>query len=107
MKKHALISWQILDRIDGFEDIRDWGALHHEKLNGRGYPFGKTAQELTFNDRLLGCIDIYQALTESRPYKDGYSHEKALSIMSGMAQKGFIDKDIVTDIDRCFTNNSL
>ncbi len=107
MKGHALASWNILKRMTGLEEITSWAALHHEKLNGKGYPFGRTAAELNKFERLMGCIDIYQALTESRPYKDGYSHEKALSIMSGMAQKGFIDKDIVTDIDRCFTNNSL
>ena len=33
-------------QVDDFEEIRDWAALHHEKLNGKGYPFGKTADEL-------------------------------------------------------------
>ena len=107
MKKHAIITWQILDRIDGFEDIRDWAALHHEKLNGQGYPFGKTAKELSFNDRLLGCVDVYQALTESRPYRDGMPHSEAVKIMRSMVSGGFIDSDITDDIDICFDSSEI
>jgi len=102
MQQHALMSWQILDRIENFADIRDWAALHHEKLNGKGYPFGKTAQELNFNDRLMGCIDVYQALTESRPYREGMTHSAALAVMRDMAGGGFIDAGIVEDINRHF-----
>lgn len=43
MKNHAGYTYLMLSQVDGFEDIRDWAALHHEKLNGKGYPFGKTA----------------------------------------------------------------
>ena len=67
----------ILSEIDDFEEIRDWAAFHHERLDGTGYPFGKSAAELNTQERLLACVDIYQALTESRPYKQGMSHEKA------------------------------
>ena len=45
MKNHAGYTYLMLSQVDGFEDIRDWAALHHEKLNGKGYPFGKTADE--------------------------------------------------------------
>ena len=80
-------------RIDDFEEIRDWAALHHEKLNGKGYPFGKTADELNEPERIMACIDIYQALTEDRPYKKGLSHDKACEILDDMAQKGFVDSN--------------
>ena len=102
MKKHVLISWRILDRIEGFSDIRDWAALHHEKLNGQGYPFGKTAAELSFNDRLMGCIDVYQALTEARPYRGGMPHRDAVAVMEGMASENLIDAGITRDIDARF-----
>ena len=49
--------------------------FHHERLDGTGYPFGKTAVELNTQERMMACIDIYQALTESRPYKPvSYTH---------------------------------
>lgn len=43
----------------------------------------------------MACVDIYQALTESRPYKQGMTHEKASGILWDMVKKGWIDGDIV------------
>lgn len=94
MKNHAGYTYLILSEVNDFEEIRDWAAFHHEKLNGKGYPFGKTADELNEPERIMACIDIYQALTEDRPYKKGLSHEKTCDILDDMAQKDFIDSDI-------------
>lgn len=102
MKNHAGYTYLILSEVNDFEEIRDWAALHHEKLNGKGYPFGKTADELNEPERIMACIDIYQALTEDRPYKKGLSHEKSCDILDDMAQKGFIDSDISNKIRACF-----
>ncbi len=102
MKNHAGYTYLILSDVDDFEEIRDWAAFHHEKLNGKGYPFGKTADELNEPERIMACIDIYQALTEDRPYKKGLSHEKTCDILDDMAQKGFIDSDLSKKIRECF-----
>ena len=91
-----------MSQVDGFEDIRDWATLHHEKLNGKGYPFGKTADELNEQERIMACVDIYQALTEERPYKKGMSHEKTCDILDEMAEKGFVDADISRKMRDCF-----
>ena len=76
--------------------------MHHEKLNGSGYPFGRQADSLSPEARLLACVDIYQALSEIRPYKEGFSHRKAMEIMYGMAAQGFIDLEITQAVDACF-----
>ena len=102
MKNHADYTYLILSEVNDFEEIRDWAAFHHEKLNGKGYPFGKTAAELNEPDRIMACIDIYQALTEDRPYKKGLSHEKTCEMLDDMAQKGFVDSDISKKIRECF-----
>ncbi len=102
MKNHAGYTYLVLSEVNDFEEIRDWAAFHHEKLNGKGYPFGKTAQELNEPERMMACVDIYQALTEDRPYKKGLSHEKTCDILDDMAQKGFIDSDISKKIRECF-----
>ena len=88
--------------MNGLEDVAEWAAFHHEKLNGAGYPFGYTAERLSREDRILACMDIYQALTESRSYKKGFSHEKSIGIMREMVAGGFIDADITAAIDECF-----
>lgn len=50
------------------------------------------------------CLDIYQALTEARPYKKPYCHEDAMIIMMGLAVDGLLDRNIVNDIDNVFSN---
>ena len=56
-----------MSQVDGFEDIRDWAALHHEKLNGKGYPFGKTADE--FEGREKEVFEIYSRLNRINQHK--------------------------------------
>lgn len=99
MKNHAVASYYILSQIKEIPDIVKWACNHHEKLNGTGYPQGLTADELSFEERLMACLDIYQALTEKRPYKDGMSHEQSMSILWDMVQKNELDEKIVKDID--------
>ena len=105
MKNHAAATYRILSRMKGIPDIIGWASNHHEKLNGTGYPRGLAAEDLSFEDRLMACIDIYQALTEARPYKEGFSHEKTISIMIEMVDRGELDEKIVRDIDVAMLEN--
>ena len=98
MRDHASATRYVLRLVKGIPDIVKWASNHHEKLNGKGYPRGLTAEELSFEERLMACVDIYQALTEQRPYKDGMPHEKAIAIMQDMVDKGEIDATIVQDM---------
>jgi putative nucleotidyltransferase with HDIG domain len=106
MKNHAAATYRVLSQIDGLEDVTEWAANHHEKLDGSGYSRGLDADRLTFEDRLMACIDIYQALSETRPYKEGLAHRKAIGIMRDMARLGKIDAGIVGDLDRVFGADS-
>lgn len=98
---HALGTWDMLHGISGLEDITRWAALHHEKLDGSGYPFGYTAEQLGKHERLLACLDIYQALVEERPYKAGMPHNEAMGILRKMGAAGQLDLTIIGDIDAC------
>lgn len=92
IKSHAYYTKMILDKIENIPDISDWASNHHEKLNGNGYPRGLTSLELSEESRILCVCDIYQALTEERPYRKGLSNEKAFEILDSMACDGFICK---------------
>lgn len=102
MKDHASETYRILHSIHGLEDVAEWAANHHEKLDGTGYARGLSGVQLPFEDRLMACIDIYQALTEARPYKDGLSHRKTMRLMKRMARDGKIDPRITEDMDLVF-----
>lgn len=102
MRNHALFTRSILQEVNGLGEITTWSSCHHEKLNGRGYPDAFTKDELCFECRLLACCDIYQALTEDRPYRLGLSHEQSMGIMWEMVENGEIDASIVNDIEEEF-----
>jgi HD-GYP domain-containing protein (c-di-GMP phosphodiesterase class II) len=62
---------------------------------------------MDFNSRLLACIDIYQAVSELRPYHEERSHADTMPILQGMADKGFVDKKIVKDINEVMEKYSM
>jgi HD-GYP domain-containing protein (c-di-GMP phosphodiesterase class II) len=99
IKAHVKGTYDILSGITGFEDVCDWASNHHEKFDGTGYWFGKQAEELDFVSRLLCCTDIYQAVSEERPYHPQRGHSDTMPILWNMAQKGYIDDGIVKDFD--------
>ena len=99
MKDHVRMTWELLKDIEGFQDICVWASGHHEKLDGTGYPHGRKADEQDFNSRLMACIDIYQAVSEERPYHPRRNHEDTMRILWKTANAGKIDGNIVRDID--------
>jgi len=69
---------------------------HHEKLNGKGYPRGLSADELTLESRILALADIFEALTASdRPYKDAKTLTEAMRIIGFMVKDYELDGDLV------------
>jgi HD-GYP domain-containing protein (c-di-GMP phosphodiesterase class II) len=99
IKDHVKLTWELLSDIEGFETICQWACNHHEKLDGSGYPFGRKADELDFNSRLLANLDLYQAISEERPYHPGRNHADTMKILYEMAGTGKIDGDIVNDLN--------
>ncbi len=107
MKKHPTIGFDIL-RYTGIDlKVATEGALeHHEKLDGSGYPEGKT--KISDCGMLLGIIDCYEAITnDDRPYRSAMQPMAALQILKKDVDKGKYNKKIfetfaysLTDFDR-------
>ncbi|MHB1394785.1 MAG: HD-GYP domain-containing protein [Clostridia bacterium] len=95
IKSHSYYTRLILGKVSGMEDIAIWAANHHETLSGTGYPESIGADQLCHKSRIMAVCDIYQALTEARPYRDSMSKEKALSIIDSMVELGNIDASVV------------
>ena len=81
VKEHPGLSQEILCRVAPFRNIVERCANHHEKLDGSGYPRGLTARDLDLPTRILTVADIFDALTQSRPYRPGMSLEKTIAIL--------------------------
>lgn len=98
IKSHTYYTKLILGNTSGMEEITPWAANHHETLKGTGYPEGIGAERLCHKSRVMAVCDVYQALTENRPYRDGMKKEKALGIIDSMAETGNLDSDIIKDL---------
>jgi HD-GYP domain-containing protein (c-di-GMP phosphodiesterase class II) len=94
INRHSFDTYYILRKISGFEDIAKWAGLHHEKLDGHGYPFGSEEKDIPIEAKVITIADIFQALIQDRPYRGTLSKEKVLAIFDDMLAKHEIDKDI-------------
>jgi putative nucleotidyltransferase with HDIG domain len=80
-KQHVLLTEQILRRVPGFDGLAAIAGAHHERLDGRGYPRGLAAANLTMPMRVLAVADVYEALISERPYRPAYTSQVALELM--------------------------
>ncbi len=87
VRDHPFYTYEILNRIPGFEDLSSEAAAHHEKLDGSGYWRGWGAEQLSTFSRILAVADIYDALRAKRPYRDSLPLEKVFSIMRADAPR--------------------
>jgi putative nucleotidyltransferase with HDIG domain len=85
VKKHPFHTLEILRHIEGFGDIAEIAASHHEKLNGSGYYRNLTAARLPLPARIVAVADVFQALTSKRPQRDACPLEKAAKILRSEA----------------------
>lgn len=81
VERHPVYSMEILQRVEAFEDFTETAILHHEKLDGTGYPWKRTGDRLDRPARILAVVDIYEALTADRPYRTGLQPKRALQII--------------------------
>ncbi len=98
---HVRWSYRLLKDVSGFETICRWATTHHRKLDGTGYPDELPDEflDLDFFSRLMTCLDLYQAVRETRPYHAGRTHQDTMAILKEMAAKEEIDRQIVSDLD--------
>lgn len=68
------------------EEVCRIAVRHHEKLDGSGYPYGLTADELTLPERIVAVADIVSALSSRRSYKEPFPREKTLMILEQMSE---------------------
>lgn len=82
MQQHPKYTLEILSRVNAFAGFAHQAALHHEKLDGSGYPWGLSSEQLDRMARVLAVADVYEALTADRPYRGGMQPEAAFAILT-------------------------
>ena len=91
MEEHVKVTDRLLSQIrfsPELSHVRQWAASHHEFLDGSGYPRHIGGGEIPYEVRIITILDIFDALVaDDRPYKPGLPVEKALGILTSMAEK--------------------
>ncbi len=103
MKAHVRITEMILEGIVD-DDVLQIAVRHHEKLDGTGYHRGLSAADLTLPQQIIAVADILSALYGKRSYKEAFSKEKILDIMNSDADKGKINRNVVTSLEKNYDN---
>jgi HD-GYP domain-containing protein (c-di-GMP phosphodiesterase class II) len=78
IRAHPIIGDEILGPIGTLEGVRTTILQHHERYDGKGYPYGIAGEEITVKARILAVIDTFDAMLTDRPYRRALSVEKAL-----------------------------
>ena len=96
-REHVNISKRILERIDYEEELADVpkiAALHHERLDGSGYPLGLSGKQIPLGARIIAVADVFDAITSKRSYRQPMSRKKAFAFLDERSGKEF-DAEVV------------
>lgn len=93
VERHTTVGDWILEPMEGFEQVRKGVRHHHERLDGGGYPDGLAGDQISILTRVLSVADFYDAVTSDRPYRQGFSHEQACTMVEENSGQVF-DPDV-------------
>lgn len=95
---HIVATIKMLEQLPWpkhLKNVPEYAGGHHERMDGKGYPKGLKREEMSWQARMMGIADIFEALTaKDRPYKDAMKLSQALSIMENFKNGGHIDPDL-------------
>lgn len=89
MKEHTSEGVRVIDQIvkhtgeneEFLHNAKLFAGYHHERWDGKGYPYGLKEHDIPIQGRIMAIVDVYDALVSERPYKKPFSHEDAINII--------------------------
>ncbi|HEX9894831.1 MAG TPA: HD domain-containing phosphohydrolase [Gemmatimonadales bacterium] len=99
VKTHTLVGAQILAPLGHLADVIGYVRSHHERWDGKGYPDGLAAEAIPVGARIIGAVEIFDALTTSRPYQETMSPRQAVERMADLVGT-VIDPSVHDALDR-------
>ena len=98
INEHIVQTICMLDALplpDRLARVPRLAGTHHERVDGKGYPFGLSGEDMSIPEKIMAVADIFEALTAvDRPYKQGKTLSEALNIMDNMTRQGHIDREV-------------
>ena len=81
MKRHPHMSYEVLKPVARLGPVLDGVLFHHENWDGSGYPNGLRGEQIPLSARIIRIVDVFDALTSTRSYRQGFSIERAFAIL--------------------------
>ncbi|MEN9581402.1 MAG: hypothetical protein RJA70_4411 [Pseudomonadota bacterium] len=101
---HMVQTIRMLEKLpfpDGLKRVPEYAGGHHERMDGKGYPKGLYAGDMSIPARALAIADVFEALTASdRPYKKGKTLSESFAIMAKMKEGNHLDPDLLDQFVR-------
>jgi putative nucleotidyltransferase with HDIG domain len=94
IKKHPEIGCEIVKHIRKLQDVIPGILMHHEKMDGTGYPLGHLRKQIPLTARIVAVADAYDAMVSDRPYRKGRSREAAVAELERVKDVQF-DPEVV------------
>lgn len=98
MRDHVSASIRMLEQLPfprHLSRVPEYAAYHHERVDGQGYPYGLTRDQMPVPARVMAIADVFEALSAGdRPYKPAKRLSECLHIMGKMCEEGHIDPDL-------------
>ena len=80
-KRHTLLGYDIIKKMGLQEKVAEVALMHHETMNGKGYPQGLAAEQISLNTQIVSIVNLYDSLISDKPNKQAVSHHEAMNIM--------------------------
>ncbi|HVL94859.1 MAG TPA: HD-GYP domain-containing protein [Solirubrobacteraceae bacterium] len=94
VKRHPVVGADLIREIDGYGPVADIVRSHHERIDGRGYPDGLSAQEIPLGSRIIAVADVYDVITARDTYRKPVTISEAFSELRRSADSQ-LDRDLV------------
>jgi putative two-component system response regulator len=95
VKSHTVIGDSLCRQLRSLQPVRAIVRHHHERFDGSGYPDGLRGDQIPIVARIIGLVDVYDAITTDRPYQLTQSPEEALATLREQAERGWREPDLV------------
>jgi HD-GYP domain-containing protein (c-di-GMP phosphodiesterase class II) len=89
MQSHPQLAYDLLSSVNYLAPALDIPHYHHERWDGSGYPEGLREDQIPFPARLFAVVDVYDALTSTRPYRPAWSRQVVLNYIQQSSGKLF------------------
>jgi putative two-component system response regulator len=97
VKRHTTIGDRLCGNLRLLRMVRPIVRCHHERTDGSGYPDGLTGEEIPLLAQIMGVVDVYDALTTTRPYRPAMSAADACATLEEEADRGWRRADLVRE----------